>query len=106
MARVLLVDDDPLVRRALRRVLAHSGFEIDDVHCANEAIARLMSQSFECVLTDFHLPDHDGLWLLTEARRIQPSAIRILCTGGEVPDEHVARAHRDPREAEPRQTPA
>src|SRR4051812_47094612 len=84
MRHLLLVEDDPLVRRALGRLLTMSGFAVDEAASAAEALESLRSQSFACILTDFHLPKHDGLWLLAEARRAQPGAIRILCSGGSV----------------------
>jgi CheY-like chemotaxis protein len=90
MKRILLVDDDSLVRRAIRRVLMQSGLIVLDVPGATEALEPLQNQPFDCVLTDYHLPGRDGIWVLREARRAQPDAVRVLCSGGDLDPAHVA----------------
>ena len=75
--RVLVVEDEPEMARALDVRLGRSGFIADYVGALDEARAALRSYRYEVVLIDRRLPDGDGLELLPVIRRLQPG-IRIL----------------------------
>lgn len=63
-ARVLFVEDDRAVRRALSRVLRRRGYEVVEVDDAEAALARLENESFDLVLSDVQMPGEiqgDGL---------------------------------------------
>ncbi|MSU21793.1 MAG: response regulator [Pedosphaera sp.] len=78
--RILVVDDDELVLAALRETLRSLGYEVEAVGDPVQALARLQSQQFSVLITDQCMPAMTGLEFLSEARRIQPDATRILIT--------------------------
>jgi len=84
MARVLLVDDEPAILNALRRMLPCS-WETVMAANAGDAARLLDGPSFDVVITDFDMPDHDGAWLLHRASEKQPHALRVLMSGAEPP---------------------
>lgn len=81
-AKVLVVDDDALVTSSLR---AFFSLELDleplVFNSAREALAYLNENDVDLVISDFLMPDIDGIKLLSEARRLQPQAPRVLLTG-------------------------
>lgn len=85
LPRLLLVDDDPIVLRALARVL-RSRFEIVTAVDAHQADLQLDRSRFDAVVTDFDLPREggDGVWVLERARAKQPSARRVLLSGNDI----------------------
>jgi response regulator RpfG family c-di-GMP phosphodiesterase len=68
--RVLIVDDDDDIRSALRRILEADHYEVTEAATASEALASL-DRGLEAalVVSDLHMPDRDGHWLLQEIRR-------------------------------------
>lgn len=78
--RVLIVDDDPLIRDLLHAYLSQEGY---DVHCAATAeLAEtfLASQTVDLVMLDIRLPGKDGL-TLTRELRVRSEVGIILITG-------------------------
>ncbi len=81
-ARVLLVDDDALVRDALAAELRAAGLSVQPAANGTAALAALDSGSRADVLvTDLTLPGMDGVALIAEARRRRPGLPAILLTG-------------------------
>jgi adenylate cyclase len=80
LPRVLLVDDDPIVLRALRRLLLSSrpGWEIDMAESAEAALTLLEGKTYDVVVTDLHMPVLDGLTLLARLKTEQPSLMRVI----------------------------
>jgi two-component system response regulator MprA len=58
---ILVVDDDAGLRRALRRVLASKGFEVEVAEDGVEALARLRQRPFDLVVLDVMMPGPDGI---------------------------------------------
>lgn len=81
--RVLVVEDEDTLRLSFPRVLVMR-FDATLAATMNEALAHLNEPvAFHCVLSDFNLRDglgRDGIWLLSEARVIQPWARRAACS--------------------------
>jgi len=78
--RVLLVDDDPIVLRAIRRLLlgARPGWEIDMAESGDAALRLLEAKTYDVVVTDLHMPVVDGLALLRRLKSEQPSLMRVI----------------------------
>jgi two-component system, OmpR family, KDP operon response regulator KdpE len=59
--RVLVVDDEPQIRRVMRTTLSANGYEVSDVRSGEEALQRLQSEDFDLVLLDYNMPGLGGL---------------------------------------------
>jgi len=79
--RVLIVDDDPLILRPLRRALERAGYETHTAASAGEALERLEDVDVDAVVSDQRMPDLPGTELLARVRRRHPDVIRLLLTG-------------------------
>ena len=81
MARILAVDDDPLVRRCISRILVNAGHEVVPASHGADALQLASDRAFDVALVDYHLPFLDGLEVLQRLREVQPGCLRILVTG-------------------------
>ena len=80
-ARILIVDDDPLVPRTLRILLRKHGHEVDAAGSAEEAYRRLDESSYQLVISDINMPEADGFEVLGRVRSDHPDTEVILVTG-------------------------
>src|SRR5262245_12441347 len=80
-AHVLLVDDDPLIRRATARLLRHVGHTVEEHGDGEAALSALSRGGFDLVLTDVAMPQVDGLTLLRRIRQFDAELPVILMTG-------------------------
>lgn len=78
--RLLVVDDELAQREALRRFLARSGFEVDAVESAEQAVERLALGGYALLITDLRLPEMDGLALVRHVRERDPEIGVLLIT--------------------------
>jgi PAS domain S-box-containing protein len=79
--RILLVEDDELIRMSTGELAGSFGHVVAEVANANEALALLENQTFDVLLTDVGLPGISGLDLAVEARRRLPE-IKIVFASG------------------------
>jgi two-component system KDP operon response regulator KdpE len=90
MTRVLIVDDEPAMLRALRAALRARGYEVEAVTTGNEAIAAVAVGSLDLVVLDLGLPDIDGVDV---CRRIREwSDVPILVLSAEGSDQRKVQA--------------
>ena len=80
MVRILIVDDEPNARFALKYMLDKS-FEAGTAESAEDALDRLEEQRFDVVIADLNLSGRDGLWLLARVRERWPATRRVLISG-------------------------
>jgi two-component system response regulator VicR len=85
--RILIVEDDPTLRRVLRDNLIFEGFEVDAVPDGNTAISHARSSAPDLVLLDLTLPDWDGLDLCTVLRQNNKVPIIMLTARGQKADK-------------------
>ncbi len=80
---ILLVEDDPAVRKMTINLLQHLDCKVVAVEGAHDAIRIIKEQNdgFDLVLTDYSMPDMDGIELAMHLKRIIPGMPVILCTG-------------------------
>jgi two-component system, NtrC family, response regulator HydG len=80
MTKILVVDDDVSFTMTLKAYLQRQGFETDEAFSCQKAIDKLNSSSFEVVLTDFRLPDKNGIELLQAIKEKTPDSLVIIMT--------------------------
>jgi DNA-binding NtrC family response regulator len=68
MPRILVVDDEPLIREHLRALLRKDGHEVETVADGRTALGRLREGPFQLLITDWRMQDMDGLKLLEAVR--------------------------------------
>jgi len=82
MPSVLIVDDEPDVRSALKIFLRPSGHEVTEASDAESALSMMADGAPAVVLCDVHLRDGpNGLWLADRIRERHPTTAMILATG-------------------------
>ena len=81
--RILLVDDEPTVLRAVKRgfLARRPNWIILAVSGPIEAMVRLETEAFDIVISDFEMPQLNGVELMKLVRRHQPEATRIILSG-------------------------
>jgi len=82
-ARILVVDDDPLVTQLIVDALTGEGYQLDSVTDGVAALERLEHQRYDLILSDLHMPNLDGVGLyhaLTQ-RQGRPLENIIFLTG-------------------------
>jgi signal transduction histidine kinase/ActR/RegA family two-component response regulator len=91
--RVLLIEDDLLMSSMLKKLLARQGYRVSHHSDPEQAMAavRANPQAFDIVVTDYNMPRHSGLDVITAIRRMRPGLPTILVSGY-VNDELRARA--------------
>jgi two-component system, OmpR family, KDP operon response regulator KdpE len=76
--RVLVVDDDPQIRRVMRVALTGQGYEVDDAKSGEAALERLRDERFDLVLLDMNMPGMGGLDACRAIRAQSEIAIIML----------------------------
>jgi two-component system response regulator AtoC len=81
MDKILVVDDEPLIRDNLERILTEEDYAVTSVDCGEKALSLLARDDFDLVLLDLNLPDINGIDVLRQAREIDPDLLVIVVTG-------------------------
>ena len=86
--RILVADDHPLYRNAMRNVLADTFDDVEVTECDDIASAetRLTSNAIDLVLLDLTMPDVEGLEGIARLRALTPSTPVIVCSAQDDPD--------------------
>jgi two-component system cell cycle response regulator CpdR len=79
--RVLVVDDEASIRELLTRTLALTEYDVEAVADARSGLDRLRLGPYDLMIADLRMPVMDGLTLIREARRLQPTLKVIIITG-------------------------
>jgi CheY-like chemotaxis protein len=81
--RVLVVDDDPLIREVMTTVLTYSGYSVETAENGQQALERVGADATSVVLMDLQMPVMDGLTFLWVARRKGIQVPIVFVTGEE-----------------------
>jgi CheY-like chemotaxis protein len=82
LARVLLVDDNDLVRSTMRTILELNNFEVVSASSVNEALSHIAAERFGVLLCDLHMPGRgDGLTVVSAMRHANAEALTIVFSG-------------------------
>jgi DNA-binding NtrC family response regulator len=80
-ARVLVVDDDEIVRRSYQRSLATVRCDVEAVACGEDALKAVENRSYDVLLPDLRMPGMDGLAVLKAVKQAAPESEVIVITG-------------------------
>ncbi len=79
--KILIVDDDPILRESLVSILENEGYYIDTASTGAEAEAKVRKEFFHLALLDVRLPDMTGTDLLVKINKIAPRMKKLVLTG-------------------------
>ena len=78
--RILIVDDEEIIRLALKTILERSGIATDEAGSALEGLSQIEKHSYSLVISDHKMPGMSGLDFLGQVKKLCPQTIRILTT--------------------------
>jgi DNA-binding NtrC family response regulator len=81
LIKILIVDDQINTCKSIQAILKKSGYRSDYTLNAKEALKRVQEEHFDIVISDIRMPGMDGIQLLEELKKIQPSLVVIMITG-------------------------
>ncbi len=79
--RILVIDDDEVVRKNFKAILELEGYNVDTAVTGKEAIEKSNANFYNLALIDIRLPDMEGTQLLTTMRETIPKMVKIIVTG-------------------------
>jgi len=79
--RILVIDDDEVVRKNFKAILELEGYDVDTAVTGKEALEKSNANFYNLALIDIRLPDMDGTQLLTTMRDTVPKMVKIIVTG-------------------------
>jgi len=79
--RILLIDDDDGIRRAVRTVLERAGYVVREARGGQAAVELWREEESELVISDIHMPDKDGIETMLELRAFSPDLPIIAVSG-------------------------
>jgi len=82
MPRILVIDDEPLVRSTVVMILTRAGFSVEEASDGQVGIAMCHTNPPDVVITDIFMPNRDGIEVVREMKRSCPRTTIIAMTGG------------------------
>ena len=82
MPRILVIDDEPLVRSTVVTMLNREGFSVEEASDGQAGIAMFHKNQPDVVITDIFMPNRDGIEIIRELKRSCPRTKIIAMTGG------------------------
>jgi CheY-like chemotaxis protein len=79
--KVLVVDDEQIVRICCERTICSSDYELTTVSTPGEGLKLLQETPYDVVISDFKMPCMDGMEFIRHTRELSPNAKIILVTG-------------------------
>jgi DNA-binding NtrC family response regulator len=79
-ARILIVDDEEIIRDSLSFILEKEGHAVETAQNGQEAIDKIEKEPFDIVITDLEMPEVKGIELLEKVQRLTPEAFVLIIT--------------------------
>ena len=84
--KILVVDDEGIILNSCQKVLEAEGFEVVPVPSAQKALMALEREDFSLLLIDVKMPEHDGMYLMEEAKKKWAEIPMIVMSGYDTTD--------------------
>ena len=78
LIKILVVDDDKLIRWSLKEIFTQEGYVVDAVATAKDALKQAKTIPYELIFSDLEINDENGIEMLKKARAFQPKAEIII----------------------------
>jgi len=87
--RVLVVEDDPAIAQYLKKGLGETGYRVDHLSTAEEALGAATLNEYDVLVVDLMLPGKDGLWLIEEIRDRQVRTPIMILSARQTVDDRI-----------------
>jgi CheY-like chemotaxis protein len=81
VARILCVDDEPIILDSFRKILVLDGYSVDTVEKGREALGLIQKHHYDFVFTDLKMPEMDGVEVTKSVRHLRPDIDVVIITG-------------------------
>jgi two-component system response regulator MprA len=88
--RILIVDDEPAVRKAVSIGLRREGYRVDEAADGRQALLRVKAAEYDLVVLDVLMPEFDGLTVCRELRRQRREVPVLVLSARDMVDDRVA----------------
>jgi len=88
--RILVVDDEPQIRRVMRTTLVHEGYEVADARNGTDALERVHSDKFDLILLDINMPGMSGIETCRQIRLSSDACIIMMTVRDKETDKVAA----------------
>jgi len=78
LIKILVVDDDKLIRWSLKEIFSQEGYVVDAVATAKDALKQAKNITYELIFSDLEINDENGIEMLKNAKVLQPDAKIII----------------------------
>jgi FixJ family two-component response regulator len=92
---IAVVDDDPSILKALRRMLRSAGYDVGVFGSAQEFLRSLAFRSPQCLVLDVHLPGMTGIELHDRLRNLGCQLPIVFITANDTPQTRTAASHSE-----------
>ena len=79
--RILVVDDEPVIRESCRRIFCEQGYDVETAATAKEGLERARRGYFDCALIDLKMPDLNGMEIVRIVRQKRQNMPILIITG-------------------------
>ncbi|EQD42352.1 two-component system response regulator [mine drainage metagenome] len=86
---ILVVDDDPAIRRSLNRALKLEGYEVDAAEDGQKALDQLATNTYDAIILDILMPGIDGLEVCRRLRSVQDDTPILMLTALDAVSDRV-----------------
>ncbi len=83
MKKILLVDDNILMRKLIINLFSSQDFTVDEASDGNEGLLKLSKNHYDLVITDLIMPGMEGIEMILETKKNYPGVKIIAISGGE-----------------------
>ncbi len=88
--RILVVDDEPQIRRVMRATLVTEGYEVADARSGNDALERIHSEKYDLILLDINMPGITGIETCRQIRLVSDVCIIMMTVRDKESDKVAA----------------